>query len=241
MLEDIPTIAVIDDDDSLRRALARLLTASGYQVKTFASATEFLAERLPIEATPGCLLIDVRMPGLSGLELQAVLNSAGAQSALVFMTGHGDVQTGVKAMKSGAVDFLLKPFTDDELLEAVGRALVRNAESRVEHREIDELEHRAAKLTRREKEVCALVVAGKLNKQIAAALGTSEKTVKVHRSRVMAKMEAASLAELVRVVERLNRSHTVANSNRTPQQPEARREHAEPPDDERRRVGGTAG
>jgi len=240
MLEEIPTIAIIDDDDSLRRALARLLTASGYQVRTFASATEFLAERLPIEATPGCLLIDVRMPGLGGLELQAVLNSAGAQSAIVFMTGHGDVQTGVKAMKSGAVDFLLKPFTDDELLEAVGRALLRNAETRVEHREVDELEHRAAKLTRREKEVCTLVVAGKLNKQIAAALGTSEKTVKVHRSRVMAKMEAASLAELVRIVERLNRSHMAANSNRTPL-PEARREHADAAHEERRTLGGTTG
>ena len=238
MLEEIPTIAIIDDDDSLRRALARLLTASGYQVRTFASATEFLAERLPIEASPGCLLIDVRMPGLGGLELQAVLNSAGAQSAIVFMTGHGDVQTGVKAMKSGAVDFLLKPFTDDELLEAVGRALSRNAETRVEHREVDELEHRAAKLTRREKEVSTLVVAGKLNKQIAAALGTSEKTVKVHRSRVMAKMEAASLAELVRIVERLNRSHMVANSNRTPL-PEPRREHNDASDEERRRLGGT--
>jgi len=113
MLEEIPTIAVIDDDDSLRRALARLLTTSGYQVQTFASATEFLAERMPVEPGPGCLLIDVRMPGLNGLELQAVLNSAGAQSAVVFMTGHGDVQTGVRAMKSGAVDFLLKPFTDD--------------------------------------------------------------------------------------------------------------------------------
>jgi len=240
MLEEIPMIAVIDDDDSLRRALARLLTASGYQVRTFASATEFLAERFAIESTPGCLLIDVRMPELSGLELQAVLNSAGAQSAVVFMTGHGDVQTGVKAMKSGAVDFLLKPFTDDDLLDAVGRALSRNAEVRVEHREIDELEHRAAKLTRREKEVCTLVVAGKLNKQIAAALGTSEKTVKVHRSRVMAKMEAASLAELVRIVERLNRSHSSASSARTvPLEP--RRELPDSHDDERRRLGGSTG
>src|SRR6478735_2577362 len=240
MLEEIPTIAVIDDDDSLRRALARLLTASGYQVQTFASATEFLAERVPVEADPGCLLIAVRMPGRNGLQLQAVLNSAGAQSAVVFMTGHGDVQTGVKAMKSGAVDFLLKPFTDDELLDAVQRALVRNAETRVEHREIGELEHRAAKLTRREKEVCTLVVAGKLNKQIAAALGTGEKTVKVHRSRVMAKMEATSLPALVRIVERLNRSHMVASSTRTPPA-DARREHADSPDDERRRVGGTTG
>jgi FixJ family two-component response regulator len=253
MLEEIPTIAVIDDDDSVRRALARLLTASGYQVRTFASATEFLEGRLAVEDSPGCLLIDVRMPELGGLELQEVLTSAGSQSAIVFMTGHGDVQTGVKAMKSGAVDFLLKPFTDDDLLEAVQRALVRNAEMRVEHREVDELEHRAAKLTRREKEVCTLVVAGKLNKQIAAALGTSEKTVKVHRSRVMTKMEAASLAELVRIVERLNRarsSPSTANTANTansasgahparPPLPEPRREPTDPHDDERPRLSGS--
>lgn len=238
MLEEIPTIAVIDDDDSVRRALGRLLTASGYQVRTFASATEFLEGRHALEDGPGCLLIDVRMPELGGLELQAVLASADAQSAIVFMTGHGDVQTGVKAMKSGAVDFLLKPFTDDELLDAVQRALVRNAETRVEHREIGELEHRAAKLTRREKEVCTLVVAGKLNKQIAAALGTSEKTVKVHRSRVMAKMEAASLAELVRIVERLNRSRSAPSTVRTPP-PEPRREPNDSHDDERRRLSGS--
>jgi FixJ family two-component response regulator len=261
MLEEIPTIAVIVDDDSVRRALARLLTASGYQVRTFSSATEFLEGRPMLEDTPGCLLLDVRMPELGGLELQAILTSAGAETAIVFMTGHGDVQTGVKAMKSGAVDFLLKPFTDDDLLDSVQRALVRNAEMRVEHREVGELEHRAAKLTRREKEVCTLVVAGKLNKQIAAALGTSEKTVKVHRSRVMAKMEAASLAELVRIVERLNRSRSVANSAntanaaatsnaasnagsasmaRTPP-PEPRREPNGSHDDERRRLSGSTG
>ena len=239
MLEEIATIAVVDDDDSVRRALARLLTASGYQVRTFSSAEEFLGERFAPEATPGCVLIDVRMPELDGLELQSVLLSAGTQSALVFMTGHGDVQTGVRAMKSGAVDFLLKPFTDDELLDAVGRALARSAEVRVEHREIDELEHRAAKLTRREKEVCTLVVAGKLNKQIAAALGTSEKTVKVHRSRVMSKMEAASLAELVRIVERLNRFHSSASPARPP---EFHREHTGPRDDESHsRLSGSPG
>jgi FixJ family two-component response regulator len=261
MFEEIPTIAVIDDDDSVRRALARLLTASGYQVRTFSSATEFLEGRPMLEDTPGCLLLDVRMPELGGLELQAILTSAGAQTAIVFMTGHGDVQTGVKAMKSGAVDFLLKPFTDDELLDSVQRALVRNAEMRVEHREVDELEHRAAKLTRREKEVCTLVVAGKLNKQIAAALGTSEKTVKVHRSRVMAKMEAASLAELVRIVERLNRSRASANAANTasaanaasssngaggantvrPPSPDSRREPNDSHDDERRRLSGSTG
>src|SRR5262249_51053841 len=153
------------------------------------------------------------------------------------MTGHGDVQTGVKAMKSGAVDFLLKPFTDDELLDAVGRALMRNAELRLEHREVELLDRRAAKLTRREKEVCTLVVAGKLNKQIAAALGTSEKTVKVHRSRVMAKMEAASLAELVRIVERLNRAHSGAGlSGRTG---EYRVDFGEYSTDQWRTAGGT--
>ena len=240
MFEEIPTIAIVDDDDSVRRALARLLAASGYQVRTFSSATEFLNEGFPAEAGPGCLLIDVRMPELGGLELQSALTSAGTEAAIVFMTGHGDVQTGVRAMKSGAIDFLLKPFTDDELLDAVGRALVRNAEARVEHREIDELEHRAAKLTRREREVCTLVVAGRLNKQIAAALGTSEKTVKVHRSRVMSKMEAASLAELVRIVERLNRFHSAASPARLP--PEFRREHDGPRDDESRsRLSGSPG
>jgi FixJ family two-component response regulator len=243
MLEEIPTIAVIDDDDSVRRALARLLTTSGYQVRTFASATEFLETGLPLEGGPGCLLIDVRMPELGGLELQSVLNAAGTRSAIVFMTGHGDVQTGVKAMKSGAVDFLLKPFTDDDLLDAVQRALVRNAEMRNEHREVDELEHRAAKLTRREKEVCNLVVAGRLNKQIAAALGTSEKTVKVHRSRVMAKMEAASLAELVRIVERLNRAHSSGTAGGTVRTPptERRPEHNDSHDDERHRLSGSTG
>jgi FixJ family two-component response regulator len=206
-MEEQPTIAVIDDDDSVRRALARLLTVSGYITHTYASASEFLSERQDAEAAPHCLLIDVRLPELSGLELQTVLTGAGTAAGIVFMTGHGDVQTGVKAMKSGAVDFLLKPFTDDELLDAVYRALVRNAELRLERREIGELERRARRLTRREKEVCSLVVAGRLNKQIAAELGTSEKTVKVHRSRVMSKMQAASLAELVRSVERLARAH----------------------------------
>jgi FixJ family two-component response regulator len=206
-MDEQPTIAIIDDDDSVRRALARLLTVSGYVTRTFASAAEFLSERQDADGAFNCLLIDVRLPELSGLELQTVLNSAGTDAGIVFMTGHGDVQTGVKAMKSGAVDFLLKPFTDDELLDAVYRALLRNAELRVERREIGELERRARRLTRREKEVCSLVVAGRLNKQIAAELGTSEKTVKVHRSRVMAKMQAASLAELVRSVERLTRAH----------------------------------
>ena len=207
MSDEIPTIAIVDDDDSVRRALARLLSASGYHVRTFASASELLSQSVREPLGPGCLVVDVRMPDVNGLQLQAFLKSAGLQTAVVFMTGYTDVQTGVTAMKSGAVDFLLKPFTDEELLDAVRRALYRDAELRLERREIQELEKRAARLTRREHEVCALVVAGKLNKQIAAVLGTSEKTVKVHRARVMAKMQVASLAELVSTVERLNRAH----------------------------------
>jgi len=205
MYEATPTITVVDDDDSVRRALARLLTASGYTVRTFASARDLLLA--PPDPGPGCLLVDVRMPELNGLELQSVLQESGNNTAIVFMTGHGDVQTGVKAMKSGAVDYLLKPFTDAELLEAMSRALIRDADLRTSQREAKDLTERAARLTPREREVCDLVVAGKLNKQIAAVLGTSEKTVKVHRARVMAKMRAASLAELVRIVEQLRRAH----------------------------------
>jgi FixJ family two-component response regulator len=207
MSPDTPTITIVDDDDSVRRALARLLSASGYSVRTFASARELLAAPASDQtAAPGCLLLDVRMPELDGLELQAILRGAGTGTAVVFMTGHGDVQTGVKAMKSGAVDFLLKPFSDEELLDAVGRALVHDAELGAERRDIEELTNREAKLTRREREVCALVVSGRLNKQIAAVLGTSEKTVKVHRARVMAKMRATSLADLVRMIEHLERA-----------------------------------
>jgi FixJ family two-component response regulator len=205
MSDEPPTITVVDDDDSVRRALSRLLTASGYQVRVFASARDLLQEA--VAPGPGCLLLDVRMPELSGLELQGVLQRAGADAAIVFMTGHGDVQTGVQAMKAGAVDFLLKPFTDDELLDAVGRALVRDAARRADVRAVSELARRVAQLTPREREVCRLVVAGRLNKQIAARLGTSEKTVKVHRARVMAKMQAASLAELVRLMERFERTY----------------------------------
>ena len=210
MTQDTPLITVVDDDDSVRRALSRLLSASGYTVRTFASARELLSDPSPDPAIPGCLLLDVRMPELDGLELQSILKSTGTGTAVVFMTGHGDVQTGVKAMKSGAVDFLLKPFSDEELLDAVGRALALDAETRAERRDLAELTRRAGKLTPREREVCALVVTGRLNKQIAAALGTSEKTIKVHRARVMAKMRATSLADLVRMMEYLDRVRAAA-------------------------------
>jgi FixJ family two-component response regulator len=202
----VPTVTIIDDDDSVRRALTRLLTASGYGVRTYASATEFLDDTSSDVPGPGCLLLDVRLPGLGGLELLTALKKSGTERGVVFMTGHGDVLTGVKAMKNGAVDFLLKPFSDEELLDAVGRAVIREGNLRATQLEVRELNHRASRLTRREREVCFLVVSGRLNKQIAAALGTTEKTVKVHRSRVMAKMQAHSLAELVRFVEFLKRA-----------------------------------
>jgi FixJ family two-component response regulator len=206
MIAAVPTVTIVDDDDSVRRALTRLLTASGYNVRSFSSATELLDDSAPRFPGPGCLLLDVRLPGLDGLELHSYLKKSGSERAVVFMTGHGDVLTGVKAMKSGAVDFLLKPFSDEELLDAVGRAVIRDGNNRATQLEVRELNHRASRLTRREREVCFLVVAGRLNKQIAAALGTTEKTVKVHRSRVMAKMQAHSLAELVRIVEFLKRA-----------------------------------
>ena len=206
MISAVPTVTVVDDDDSVRRALTRLLTTSGYLVRSFSSATDLLADATPRLPGPGCLLLDVRLPGLGGLELHQVLKKSGTESAVVFMTGHGDVLTGVKAMKGGAVDFLLKPFSNEELLDAVGRAIVRDGNLRATQMEVKELTYRASRLTRREREVCFLVVSGRLNKQIAAALGTTEKTVKVHRSRVMATMQAHSLAELVRFVEFLKRA-----------------------------------
>jgi RNA polymerase sigma factor (sigma-70 family) len=196
-----PVLLVVDDDESVRRALRRLLTAFGYVVETFASASELLA-REPL-AGPGCLILDVQLPGLSGLDLHALLRSAGMEKATVFVTGHGDVPTSVRAMKGGAVDFLTKPVNDAELLEAIERALARDRQAREDQAQLRELRRRAATLTPRERQVCVLVATGRLNKQIAALLGTTEKTVKVHRARVMTKMQAGSLADLVRAVDRL--------------------------------------
>ena len=201
MIDAGAVVLVVDDDESVRRALTRLLTAEGYQVHTYASAQELLIQGTP--TGPGCVLLDVRMPGLGGLELQSMLRAIGCDLPIVFMTGHGDVPTSVRAMKGGAVDFLSKPFGDGELLEAIGQALARERASRVEREGIADLRNRFDSLTPREREVCALVVTGRLNKQIAAALGTSEKTIKVHRARAMTKMQAKSLAELVRMVDRL--------------------------------------
>jgi len=195
-------VFVIDDDASIRKALTRLIKSAGYDVTTFASAREFLDCQRPDEK-PGCLLLDVRMPGLSGLDLQAELQNVNASLPIVFMTGYGDIPMSVKAMKAGAVDFLPKPIKDKELLRAIEQARARAAQEHTARSELQTLRRRLATLTPREREVMTLVVRGSLNKQIAFELGTVEKTIKVHRARVMEKMQVESLAELVRTAERL--------------------------------------
>jgi FixJ family two-component response regulator len=196
-----PTVFVVDDDASVRGALARLLHSAGYQTETFASAEGFLAQSR-FDA-PGCILLDVRMPGLNGLELQQALAAANRQLPIVFITGHGDVPMSVRAMKAGAEDFLPKPFDDEELLKAVARALNKSQREQNERTEVAEIRRRLASLTPREREVLCHVVAGQLNKQIAADLSIAEKTIKVHRGRVMEKMGASSLAGLVAMTARI--------------------------------------
>lgn len=194
-------VFVIDDDPSLRRALARRLRAAGLQVETYASAEAFLDRSAGAEV--GCLVTDLCMPGLSGLDLQASLARSGHTLPMVFISGHGDVRTSVQAMKAGAVTFLPKPFTDGEFLAAVREALARSAELTSVRRDCASLSARYQVLTAREREVFALVTAGLLNKLVADRLGIAEKTVKIHRGRVMEKMGAASVADLVRMAERL--------------------------------------
>jgi len=190
-----PTVFVVDDDPSVRRALRRLIESVELNVETFAAADEFLDGYDP--ARPGCLVLDVRMPGVSGLDLQETLASREVLLPVIFITGYGDVPTTVRAMKGGAVDFIEKPFNEQVLLDAIHRAIEQDARLRRERAERAEILSRVARLTPREREVLTRVVAGKMNKQIAAELGTSEKTIKVHRARVMSKMQAESLAELV--------------------------------------------
>lgn len=196
-----PTIFLIDDDPSVRRALARLIKAAGYQVQTFASAREFL-DGMPDAACTACLILDVRMPGLSGIDLQRELQLTNLVLPIIFITGHGDIPTTVRAMKAGAVDFLPKPVRDADLLRAIEQAFARAVHDRAELDAAQDIQNRVQKLTPREREVMHLVVKGWLNKQIAFKLGTVEKTVKVHRARVMDKMQVDSVAELVRLTER---------------------------------------
>lgn len=194
-------VYVVDDDKSVCRALARLIRSIGLAVETFQSATAFLDYTMPDR--PGCLVLDIRLPGLSGLDLQAALHQSAREVPIVFITGYGDVPTSVRAMKGGAFDFLQKPFHDQELLDCVQRALVRSREQRADRAERTELQRRYDSLTPREREVLALIVSGKINKQIAGDLGIAEKTIKVHRGRVMEKMQASSVADLVRMAQKL--------------------------------------
>ena len=193
------TVFVVDDDMAVRRSLARLLRSAGLNVETFPSAREFL-DRLP-SARTGCIVLDVRMPGMTGPELFDQMAGKGLSLPVVFLTGHGDVPMSVQAMKKGAVDFLLKPVDDEALLHAIRQAVARHVSQQAREQERQSLEGRLRRLSAREREVMEYVIRGDLNKQIAADLGISEKTVKVHRGRVMAKMEAGSVAELVRLCE----------------------------------------
>jgi FixJ family two-component response regulator len=201
MTETDAMVFVVDDDAPMRESLKNLIRSVGLRAELFASAQEFLRSKRP--DVPSCLVLDVRLPGLSGLDLQRRTSEAGLEIPIIFITGHGDIPMTVRAMKAGAVEFLTKPFRDQDLLDAIQQALERDRKARDQRAEIEELRSRFASLTAREREVMVRVVAGLLNKQIGAELGTSETTVKIHRHQVMEKMGAMSLPELVRMADRL--------------------------------------
>lgn len=196
-------VHVVDDDASFRNSVGRLLRACGYDVAVYESAEELL-QQLPEAAGPSCILLDVRIPGVSGPELQDRLARQGSTLPIVFLTGHGDIETSVQAIKAGAEDFLTKPVAKDKLLDAIERAIARHQAAREQHDRLNTLRAKVARLTPRERQVFDLVVRGRMNKQIAHELGTTERTVKAHRQRVMEKLQVESLAQLVSMAERLD-------------------------------------
>jgi FixJ family two-component response regulator len=200
-----PIVFVVDDDPSVRTSTERLVRSMGFMVQTFGAAKEFLASARP--DGPACLVLDIRLPGLSGLDLQRELARSGVEIPIIFMTGHGDIPMTVRAMKAGAVEFLTKPLRRQALLDAIRTAIDRDRAARTERLEGRQLRQRYEQLTAREREVMALVVAGLLNKQIAGELATTERTIKFHRAHIMQKMEAESLAELVRMASQLGISN----------------------------------
>jgi FixJ family two-component response regulator len=201
MNDSRPIVFVVDDDPAVSVSMKRLIRSLGLEVQTFSSAQDFLRTKRP--DAPGCLVLDVRLPDLSGLDLQQELAKANVDLPIVFVTGHADIPMSVRAMKAGAVEFLTKPFREQDLLEAIQHAIGQHRTSRQQRAEISELQQRQDLLTPREREVFPLVASGLLNKQIADQLGASEKTIKIHRSQLMRKMKADSLADLVRMSERL--------------------------------------